>query len=83
MHDWQVNNWRTCARQVVIRAMPENEIPRVLRGDYYLRIKFGRKRKNKYMRKIKDNAMGKTAEERESCFSEHATERTRPEGGKQ
>ena len=39
MHDWQVNTWRTCAQQVAIMAMPENEIPPAMRVDYYLCVK--------------------------------------------
>ena len=35
MHDWQVNTWRTCAQPILIRAMPENEIPPAMRVDYY------------------------------------------------
>ncbi len=31
---------RTCAQPVVIRAMPENEIPRVLRGDIYYIVNY-------------------------------------------
>lgn len=33
------------------------------------------------MKKIKDNAMDKTRDERESCFAEGTAERLRPEGG--
>ena len=33
------------------------------------------------MKKIQDNALGKTRDERESCFAEGNTERTRPKGG--
>jgi len=35
MHGWQANLKRTCASPVAVRAMPENEIPPVLRGDIY------------------------------------------------
>ncbi len=33
------------------------------------------------MKKIQDNALGKTRDERESCFAEGKSERNRPEGG--
>ena len=35
MHGWQANLTRTCASPVAVRALPENEIPPVLRGDIY------------------------------------------------
>ena len=35
MHGWQANLKRTCASPVAVRAMPENEIPPVIRGDLY------------------------------------------------
>ena len=35
MRGWQAYNKRTCAQPVSGRAMPENEIPPVLRGDTY------------------------------------------------
>ena len=34
---------RTCALPVMVRAMPENEIPPAMRVDYYLRIVFCRR----------------------------------------
>ena len=37
MHGWQANKKGTCAPPVEGRAMPENEIPPVLRGDIYSR----------------------------------------------
>ena len=41
MHGWQANKKGTCAPPVEGRAMPENEIPPVLRGDiYFLRQPF-------------------------------------------
>lgn len=42
--------------------------------------KFCAEVQNKGMRKIKDNALGKTPDERESCFSECGAELCRPEG---
>ena len=36
MHGWQANKKGTCAPPVEGRAMPENEIPPVIRGDIYL-----------------------------------------------
>ena len=35
MHGWQANKKRTCAQPVSYRAMPENEIPPAMRGDFY------------------------------------------------
>lgn len=35
MHGWQANEKGTCAPPVKGRAMPKNEIPPTMRGDYY------------------------------------------------
>ena len=36
MHDWQVYNMRTCAPPVMIRVIPENEIPPAIAGGFLL-----------------------------------------------
>jgi len=47
MHGWQANLKRTCASPVIFRVLPENEIPPVLRGDFYcIAVYDGRKRKH-------------------------------------
>ena len=38
MHGWQANLKRTCASPVTFRVLPENEIPPVLRVDFYFII---------------------------------------------
>ena len=38
MHGWQANLKRTCASPVVIRAMPENEIPPVYGGIFIVKM---------------------------------------------
>jgi len=38
MHGWQANLKRTCASPVTFRVLPENEIPPVLPGDFYLTL---------------------------------------------
>ena len=41
MHGWQANIKRTCAPPEKIRAMPENEKPRAMRVDIYIKDKYG------------------------------------------
>ncbi len=38
MRDWQVYNMRTCAPPVVIRVIPENEIPPAIAGGLLLKM---------------------------------------------